>query len=57
LPSKDVDKDIKRLPLIQAYSWERSEKSNVRVVIMTLTNDVVAFTLIPFSRSVPNDAK
>ena len=27
LPSKDVDQDIKRLPVIQGYSWKRSEKS------------------------------
>ena len=26
LPSKDVDQDIKRLPLIQGYSWERSNE-------------------------------
>ena len=39
LPSKDVDQDIKRLPLIQGYTWKRSEKSNVRAVIMTLTTD------------------
>ena len=45
LPSKECHKDIKRLPFIQDYSWKRSEKSNVRAVIMTLTNDVVAFTL------------
>ena len=27
LSSKDVDQDIKRLLLIQGYSWKRSEKS------------------------------
>jgi hypothetical protein len=52
LPSKDVDQDIKRLPLIQGYSWKRSEKSNSRVVIMTLTKDAVAFTLDSVSGSV-----
>jgi hypothetical protein len=31
--------------LVQDYSWKLSEKSNVRAVIMTLTNDVVTFTL------------
>ena len=45
LPSKDVDQDIKRLPLIQGYSWKRSEKSNVRAVIMTLTKDASPLTL------------
>lgn len=45
LPSKDVDQDIKRLPLIQGYNSKQSEKSNTRPGIMTLTNDVVAFTL------------
>jgi hypothetical protein len=39
LPSKDVDQDIKRLPLIEGYSWKRSDKSNTRIVIMTLTKD------------------
>ena len=47
LPSKDVDQDIKRLPLIQGYSWKRSEKSNVRAVIMTLTKDASPLTLEP----------
>ncbi len=45
LPSKDVDQDIKRLPLIQGYSWKRSEKSNARAVIMTLTKDASPLTL------------
>jgi len=45
LPSKDVDQDIKRLPLIQGYSWKRSKKSNVRAVIMTLTKDASPLTL------------
>ncbi len=45
LPSKDVDQDIKRLPLIQGYSWKRSEKSNARAVIMTLTKDAAPLTL------------
>ena len=44
LPSKDVDQDIKRLPLIQGYSWKRSKQSNVRVVIMTLTKDASPLT-------------
>ena len=45
LPSQDVDQDIKRLPLIQGYTWKRSEKSNVRAVIMTLTKDASPLTL------------
>jgi hypothetical protein len=52
LYSKDTDQDVKRLPLIQGYSWKRSEKSNKRAVILTLTKDVVAFTLDSASRSV-----
>jgi hypothetical protein len=47
LPSKDVDQDIKRLPVIQGYSWKRSEKSNKRAVIMTLTKDASPVTLKP----------
>ena len=43
--SIDVDQDIKRLPLIQGYTWKRSEKSNVRAVIMTLTKDASPLTL------------
>lgn len=45
LPSKDVDQAIKRLPLIQGYSWKRSEKSNTRAVIMILTKDASPLTL------------
>src|SRR5215475_650642 len=52
LSSKDVDRDVKRLPMIQGYSWKRSEKSDPRAVILTLTKDVVAFTLNSYSRSV-----
>jgi hypothetical protein len=50
LPSKDVDQDVKRLPLIQGYSWKRSETSNTRAVIMTLTKDAAAPTLNSLSR-------
>jgi 4-amino-4-deoxy-L-arabinose transferase-like glycosyltransferase len=52
LPSKDVDQDVKRLPLVDGYSWKRSEKSNTRAVIMTLTKDAAAPTLDSASRSV-----
>jgi len=45
LPSTDVDQDIKRLPLIQGYTWKRSENSNVRAVIMKLTKDASPLTL------------
>jgi len=56
LPSKHVDQDVKRLPLVDGYSWKRSEKSNTRAVIMTLTKDAAAPTLDSASRSV-NDVK
>jgi hypothetical protein len=52
LPSKDVDQDVKRLPLVAGYSWKRSEKSNTRAVIVTLTKDAAAPTLDSASRSV-----
>jgi hypothetical protein len=52
LPSKDVDQDVKRLPLVAGYSWKRSEKSNTKAVIVTLTKDAVAPTLDSASRSV-----
>jgi 4-amino-4-deoxy-L-arabinose transferase-like glycosyltransferase len=45
LPSKAVDQDIKRLPLVQGYSWKRSAKSNPRAVIMILTKDAPPLTL------------
>ncbi len=51
LPPKDVDQDVKRLPLIHGYSWKRSEKSNTRAVIMTLTKDAAAPTVDSTSRS------
>jgi len=52
LPSKDVDQDVKRLPLVDGYSWKRSEKSNTRAVIMILTKNAVAPSLASASRSV-----
>src|SRR6266481_2673553 len=52
LPSKDVDQDIKRLPLIQGYRWKRSEKSNTRAVIMILTKDAAAPSFDSVSHSV-----
>jgi len=51
LPSIDDDKDVQRLPSIQGHSWKRSEKSNSRAVIMTLTTDAAAPTLDSTSRS------
>jgi hypothetical protein len=57
LPSQNVDQDIKRLPLIEGYSWKRSEKSNAGVVILTLTKNVDAFTLDSVPRSVQYDTK
>ena len=47
LPSKDVDQDIKRLPVIQGYSWKRSNRTNTAAVIMTLTKDAAALTSEP----------
>ena len=52
LPSKDVDQDIKRLPVIQGYSWKRSNETDTAAVIMTLTKDASAPTLEPAFRSV-----
>jgi 4-amino-4-deoxy-L-arabinose transferase-like glycosyltransferase len=51
VPSIDHDQDVQRLPSIQGYSWKRSEKSNSRAVIMTLTTDAAAPTLDSTSRS------
>ena len=56
LPSNNNDRDIQRLPLIQGYSWKRSEKSNSQAVIMTLTTDGFAPTLTPRPGQ-RNDAK
>jgi hypothetical protein len=52
LPSKDVDQDIKRLPLIQGYSWKRTNGTDTAAVIVTLTKDAPASTLEPAFRSV-----
>jgi len=51
LPPNNDDRDVQRLPSIQAYTWRRSEKSNTRAVIMTLTKDAVASTLDSVPRS------
>ena len=51
LSSNNDDRDVQRLPLIQGYSWTRSEKSNSRAVIMTLTTDAAAPTVNFASRS------
>jgi hypothetical protein len=51
LPSDNNDQDIQRLPLIEGYSWKRSNKSNSKAVIMTLTTDAAAPTLDSTSRS------
>jgi hypothetical protein len=45
LSSKDVDQDIKRLPLIQGYSWKRSNRTDTAAVIVTLTKDASAPSL------------
>ena len=58
LPSKDVDQDIKRLPLIEGYSWKQSEKSDTRAVVVTLTKDAIAPSLdsAPRLMEMPNKA-
>ena len=52
LPLKDVDQDIKRLPLIQGYSWKRSNGTDTAAVIVTLTKDASAPSLEPAFSSV-----
>jgi 4-amino-4-deoxy-L-arabinose transferase-like glycosyltransferase len=52
VPSIDDDQVVQRLPSIQGYSWKRSEKSDTRAVIMTLTTDAAAPTLDSTSRSI-----
>jgi 4-amino-4-deoxy-L-arabinose transferase-like glycosyltransferase len=42
LPSNNDDRDVHRLPSIQGYTWKRSEKSNSRAVVVTLTKDASA---------------
>jgi hypothetical protein len=58
VPSKDVDQDIKRLPSIQGYTWKRSDKSDTRVLVMTLTKDAAAPSLdsAPRPAEMPNQA-
>jgi hypothetical protein len=58
LPSDHYDRDVQRLPSIQGYSWKRSDKSNSRAVIMTLTRDTAASTVNFVSRyaMMPNEA-
>jgi hypothetical protein len=52
LSPEDVDQEVKRLPSIQDYSWKRSENSNTRAVILTLTKHADASTLDSVPRSV-----
>jgi hypothetical protein len=47
LSSKDVDQDIKRLPVIQGHSWKRSNRTDTAAVIMTFTRDAAALTSEP----------
>lgn len=55
LPSKrgraNADRDVQRLPSIQGYTWKRSNKSNSKAVIMTLTTDAAAPTVNSAFRS------
>jgi hypothetical protein len=41
LSSEHVDRGVERLPLINGHSWERSDKSSKKVVVMTLIDDSV----------------
>jgi hypothetical protein len=50
LPSNNDDRNLHRLPSIQGHTWKRSEKSNSRAVVMTLTTDSAAPTLDSISR-------
>ena len=52
LPSNQVDQDIKRLPVVQDYSWKRSNGTDTAAVIVTLTKDNTASTLEPSFRLV-----
>jgi hypothetical protein len=51
VPSKELDQNVQRLPLVQGYSWKRSERSNTAAVIMTLTEDAPVPTRDSASRS------
>jgi hypothetical protein len=51
VPGIDTDQTVQRLPSVQGYTWKRSEKSNARAVIMTLTTEAGAPTLDSSSRS------
>jgi 4-amino-4-deoxy-L-arabinose transferase-like glycosyltransferase len=50
VPSTHDDEDIQRLPSIEGHVWKRSERSNSRAVIMTLTTDAAASSLNATSR-------
>jgi len=47
LSSKDADQDIKRLPVIQGYTWNRSNGTDTAAVIVTLTKDAFVPSLEP----------
>ena len=47
LPSQQINQDIKRLPLVQGYSWKRSNGTDTTAVIVTLTKDAAASSLKP----------
>jgi hypothetical protein len=52
VPSKQIDQDIKRLPLVQGYTWKRSNGTDTAAVIVTLTKDTTASSLEPAFRSI-----
>ena len=47
LSPKDVDQDVKRLPVVKGYSWKRSNRTNTAAMIMTMTKDAAAVTAEP----------
>lgn len=51
VPLLDGDQTVQRLPSIQGYSWRRSEKSNSRAIVMTLTTEAGAPSLDSTSQS------
>jgi len=48
--SKQIDQDIPRLPLVQGYTWKRSNGTDTAAVIVTLTKDTTASSLEPAFR-------
>jgi hypothetical protein len=53
--SKQIDQDINRLPLVQGYTWKRSNGTNTAAAIVTLTKDTTASSLEPAFRLIGDD--